>query len=314
MGKSQDERVKRQTANSVAQELIDDTDSVVASRGFVEVALSLRGCRIVQRVMDLAEKETLVQFVDAMAPRTLELLASPNGNHVLAKVIERLPGEALQPLIEQLRNKGFTIVARHRFGCRVLQRLIEHCTVQEVVTELVGAVVQESYLLCRHPYGNFVVQHILEHGTAPQRQLIIANMLTTANRLSTAAPVGIPMLSKHRTASHVVQKALDFADAQYQRIIVESLLCAPAHGEYSIEEVCRSRYGSFVVEQIATRRTPLFEVVQQRLHGNLLVIAQTDYGRRVAEAFELEVPESMIPVTPAIADEQADEEDDEDAP
>merc|ERR1712203_220397 len=103
------------------------------------------------------------------------------------------------------------------------------------------------------------------------RQTVLVNMLTMVNGLKPSAPGGIPMLAKHRTASHVVQKALDFADDHHQKVIVESLLCAPAPGEYSLEEVCRNRYGSFVIEQIATRRTPLYPVVQQRLHTSLRV-------------------------------------------
>lgn len=286
-----EEQNKRELASEVLADLTNDTQEGPRSRSFVEVAVSDKGCRMVQKVMELVPVAGLELLVQAMVPHTMELLHSPNGNHVLAKMIERLTGDALKPLIAELRNKEFTVVARHRFGCRVLQRLIEHCTVKEVVAELVHSIVADSYALCRHPYGNFVVQHIIEHGSADARGKIILNMVqgvqTLGFHIHADAAHGVPMLSKHRTASHVVQKALEFGDALHEKMIVEMLLYAPL-GDHDLVEVSRSRYGSYVVEQIASRDMDgLEEVVKQSLASRLVDLVTTSYGQRVAIAWEL---------------------------
>ena len=71
-------------------------------------------------------------------------------------------------------------------GCRVLERLLEHCPTEQtapLVEEAPGCVALRGIAwldgvappcprqvlagapqLCRHTFGNFVVQHVLEHG------------------------------------------------------------------------------------------------------------------------------------------------------
>merc|ERR1711997_682439 len=122
------------------------------------------------------------------------LYKSPHGNYVLSKLVETVPSAALEPIIEQLQAQGPINVAKHRFGCRVLERLIEHCP-EHAIWCLLGPIILNSEMLCRHVYGNFIIQHIFEQGS-PERRLSILKQLLPA----------IPYLAMHRTASHVVQR------------------------------------------------------------------------------------------------------------
>ena len=63
-------------------------------------------------------------------------------------------------------------LAKHRYGCRILERIIEHFPPRLLATS-VDALLADAWDLCRHVYGNFVIQHVLEHGEQAHRRIII---------------------------------------------------------------------------------------------------------------------------------------------
>ena len=63
----------------------------------------------------------------------------------------------------------------HPYGCRVIQRILEHCTVGQV--QLIMEELREhTEHLVFDQYGNYVIQHVLEHGRADDKSLIIAQL------------------------------------------------------------------------------------------------------------------------------------------
>merc|ERR1712100_32989 len=99
-----------------------------------------------------------------------ELYQSPHGNHVVTKIITVMPPTALQSLILELQGRVVN-VARHQYGCRLLERLLEHCPVNQVAC-VIEELLSDAEPLCRHPYGNFVMQHIFEHGSQAWKEQI----------------------------------------------------------------------------------------------------------------------------------------------
>eukprot|EP00438_Fugacium_kawagutii_P029843 Skav200969 [mRNA] locus=scaffold448:620475:622647:- [translate_table: standard] len=87
--------------------------------------------------------------------------------------------------------------------------------------------------LGKHQYGNFVVQHLYEHATN-EKDKILNKILDQ-----------VASMANHRTASHVVQKALTYSDEPGQAKIVQALLNGQA--ENSLVKNATGRYGSFVV-------------------------------------------------------------------
>lgn len=202
----------------------------------LEMALSQYGCRVVQKLLDKLRSHGRDRLVAKLGESTVALYESPNGNHVLTKAIEVMPSSALTLIIKQVESKGFWEVARHNFGCRVLERLIEHCK-EDQMRDLIDKLVDSAPDLCRHKFSNFVIQHLLEHGEVHRRVAVVERLL----------PI-MPYLSMHRTASHVVQQALNYSSKEAQIAIVHALL--QAQGSFSIVEVAASRYGSYVVEEL----------------------------------------------------------------
>merc|ERR1712187_976650 len=84
------------------------------------------------------QSDLLKKFV----PFVQQLYEDPHGNHVLSKLVEVMPSATLGPIIEQLHGTAVQ-VAKHRYGCRVLERLIEHCS-ETQLSVLMEEVVAES--------------------------------------------------------------------------------------------------------------------------------------------------------------------------
>merc|ERR1711957_986134 len=102
-----------------------------------------------------------------------------------------------------------SFVARHRYGCRILERLIEHCDENRQLSSLLRELESQAESLSRHPFANFVIQHLLEHGSPDCRARIVQSLLPY-----------LPMLAVHRTASHVVQRTLDYSNDEARRVLV----------------------------------------------------------------------------------------------
>lgn len=200
-----------------------------------ELSLASQQCsRLVQQSIKSATTELAKQMAAALIPHMWELYLSPNANHVVSKVIEVVPNLLELRILEQIDQITPLALARHRFGCRILERLIEHCKEQDL-EKVASVYVQHAADLCKHQFGNFVVQHLLEHGSSELRSRICAALLPK-----------IQELSQHRTASHVVQMALKHSVPD-QAELVDAIL--GQSGDAFVEVSC-SRYGNYVVEQI----------------------------------------------------------------
>jgi len=137
----------------------------------LKLARDAEGCRLLQKAFEEASSDDVrVGLASELRTHVWEVLKCPNANHVLQICISTMRPLESQFIINEIQQAGFggaggaARSARHRYGCRILQRLIEHCSAEQVhalVEELLCDVVG----LSTHTYGNYVLQHILEHGT-----------------------------------------------------------------------------------------------------------------------------------------------------
>jgi hypothetical protein len=181
----------------------------------VELALSASGFRVVQKALEAAGGETRMLLVERIQCHIVSLLESPHVNHVIQKCIEVMPPTAIQFVVDELGSYlgGWPALARHRYGCRVLERLLEHCP-ESMTCSIIEAIVADTYGLCHDPFGNYVVQHVLEYADMRYR-MQVAVALTQAD---------VSVLAQHRLASNVVQRALSQCGAEGQNAMVIGIL------------------------------------------------------------------------------------------
>jgi len=204
------------------------------------LAFTRRGCRIVQRAMELAVWEDQERLVQNLQGLVLEAMESPHANYVVQKCFEIMPPNKLQFVLSELKGQGMA-VARHRFGCRVLQRVLEHCP-SDQSKELIAEVLENVPQLARHTYGNFVIQHILQHGTSYQVHQIADVLLDDAIRFAS-----------HRIASHVMSCALSCCSLDDVQSLTQVLLNEKDH-------LTDRHYGSFVIREANRINSRLHDV------------------------------------------------------
>lgn len=166
----------------------------------------------------------------------MKCVRDQNGNHVVQKAIERVPAEHVQFIIDAFQGKVGEN-ATHAYGCRVIQRMLEHC---DENTRL--GVLQELHAcassLISDQYGNYVTQHVIEHGRPQDRTriigLVIANIVT---------------YSKHKFASNVVEKSIEFGTTEERLRIVQRLIVSNERGEAPVQMLIRDQYGNYVVRK-----------------------------------------------------------------
>lgn len=197
------------------------------------LAASMQGCRVVQRALDKAGLQERVALAEQLKGHVIEACISPHANHVLQRCAELLQPEHLQFALEEIGGQA-RLAARHRYGCRVLERLIERCPLWQTAS-IVSEVVADAANLCRHAFGNFVVQHVLQHGTAPQRRAIVNVLLPDIQRLA-----------RHRVASHVVRSALAHSSGEDRQRLVATM----AADAVALADLAHHHCGSFVAREM----------------------------------------------------------------
>jgi hypothetical protein len=202
----------------------------------VRLAFDREGCRLLQWTLENTDLATAAQLAAQLHGHVHDLLNSPHGNYVIQKVITVLPNDHASFVAEELCGGGKE-VARHRYGCRVICRLIEHAAVDEnqdsesPLAVLLHEVLQDLYNLSRHAYGHYVIECLFEHGTKAQQSQVVETLCRTLggnimNRNSGFVIEKIMMLEPYRTERRrllqAVKGAIDSGDSGMQAALEKS--------------------------------------------------------------------------------------------
>lgn len=197
------------------------------------------GCRLIQRALEVTPASFAEQLVMELRGHVKDAASSPHANYVLQKVITQLRPHASSFIAEELLDSGARF-ARHRFGCRILCRLLEHCTTEGSTQRLISKILEdpsEALELCRHNFGHHVVQLVLERGHPRHKELVLQVLYKD---LATNAA--------HRRASYVVEAALNNCAPQGQYNLLHHLLQPSV-----LYELSQARYGLYVVKTLLKR-------------------------------------------------------------
>lgn len=59
-------------------------------------------------------------------------------------------------------------LSMHAYGCRVIQRILEHC-IDDQKQAILEEIKDSFSVLIQDQYGNYVIQHVLKHGRPTDR-------------------------------------------------------------------------------------------------------------------------------------------------
>eukprot|EP00440_Ansanella_granifera_P031586 gb/GFBE01034286.1/.p1 GENE.gb/GFBE01034286.1/~~gb/GFBE01034286.1/.p1 ORF type:complete len:338 (+),score=63.10 gb/GFBE01034286.1/:1-1014(+) len=201
-----------------------------------ELSQNPAGCREVQHAIDIApDDEARLAIAEELYGHEWEAMRCPHANHVLQKCIEKLRPESVQFIVDALRVDDLpSQAARHKFACRIVQRLLEHCP-NEQVSDIIQTIIDEASHIACHPYGNYVVQHILKHGNDKQRGILASNVIEGIRDLC-SDPYGCAVVCcVMSTASHELRAALAERLVGKPHLLVQ--LACSRHGHPAAKEV-----------------------------------------------------------------------------
>ena len=107
--------------------------------------LTLHSCRVIQKAIRCLEPEQACRLIEKFHGKVMSFIYDPNGNHVIQRSIQVIStfskleaehgnidaatdiSDKMQFIIDDIVANTKALSA-HRYGCRVVQRAIEHCT------------------------------------------------------------------------------------------------------------------------------------------------------------------------------------------
>jgi pumilio RNA-binding family len=158
------------------------------------------------------------------------------GNHVIQKSISilfklakeaREKGEhemcsfyldSLDPIVEEI-IASVEMLSQHPYGCRAVQRMVEHC-IEPQRTKILDSIIACQQNILSHTYGNYVVQKVLAFGRTSDKDAIFRDIVTNNNFI---------MLSRQKQASNVVEAMLRLGDANQRLEIVQAMMNVSLH-------------------------------------------------------------------------------------
>lgn len=140
-------------------------------------------------------------------------------------------------------NPQVKALAAHPYGCRVVQRVLEHCSEPQrfaVLDELMASPAVLDALVCDQ-YGNYVVQHVIQYGRPPDRAAVLARVQQD-----------LFAFAQHKFASNVVEKCLQFGGAANRVAMVDGLLAGEGGPHSQLMVLIRDQYANYVVQKVCT--------------------------------------------------------------
>jgi len=170
------------------------------------------GCRLVQKALEKADQHDAASICAELHGCVRRALTSPYGNYVVQKIVEVMPAPLSSFISKEIVGFGVE-VARHRFGCRILCRLLEHSSQDSQTIELFDEILLEVATLSRHNFGHHVIESILEHGLDEQKHQIAIALWSQVFVFATDS-----------YATYVIESALRNCCMADCRLIVDALV------------------------------------------------------------------------------------------
>jgi hypothetical protein len=266
----------------------------------VMLSMQMYGCRVVQKALEYVNTQRLVAIVTEFEnPQVLlRCVHDSNGNHVIQKCIEivsKAAREAATPdMSEFLSSRIMFIInafqgrvkelSSHPYGCRVVQRILEHCSnpqkalVLEELRKCCAELVQDCY-------GNYVIQFVMQHGWDADRAVLVKEV--QAHLLD---------FSQHKFASNVVEKCLQYANKRDRDEMIWAIINVTFDlnnpvdantGHCVLESMVRDPYANYVVQKVIDvsddrQRAAIVRYVKE----NIVQLRRYTYGKHIIVRLE----------------------------
>ncbi|KAJ6826727.1 pumilio-like protein 1-like [Iris pallida] len=238
------------------------------------LSLQMYGCRVIQKAIEVVDLDQQTKMVAELDGHIMRCVRDQNGNHVIQKCIECIPQDAIQFIISSFYDQ-VVILSTHPYGCRVIQRVLEHCDDPKTQQIMMDEILLSVCLLAQDQYGNYVVQHVLEHGKPHERSIIIKKLAGQ-----------IVQMSQQKFASNVVEKCLTFGGPVERQILVNEMLGSTEENE-PLQAMMKDQFANYVVQKVLeTCDDQQRELILSRIKVHLNALKKYTYGKHIVARVE----------------------------
>ncbi|XP_076937065.1 pumilio homolog 1-like isoform X1 [Bidens hawaiensis] len=238
------------------------------------LSLQMYGCRVIQKAIEVVDLDQKIKMVEELDGHIMRCVRDQNGNHVIQKCIECVPEQHIQFIITTFFDQVVTL-STHPYGCRVIQRVLEHCEDQETQNKVMREILACVSMLAQDQYGNYVVQHVLEHGKPDERSIIIHELAGK-----------IVQMSQQKFASNVVEKCLTFGDISERQLLVSEMLGTTDENE-PLQAMMKDQFANYVVQKVLETCTDQErEHILGRIKVHLNALKKYTYGKHIVARVE----------------------------
>uniref|UniRef100_A0A7I4DEK1 PUM-HD domain-containing protein n=1 Tax=Physcomitrium patens TaxID=3218 RepID=A0A7I4DEK1_PHYPA len=238
------------------------------------LSLQMYGCRVIQKALEVVDVDQQTQLVSELDGNVMRCVRDQNGNHVIQKCIECVPPAKIHFIISAFYNQVVTL-STHPYGCRVIQRVLEHCTDEQKQKGIMEEILRSTCTLAQDQYGNYVVQHVLEHGRDHERSEIITKLAGQ-----------IVQMSQHKFASNVVEKCLEYGGPVERQILIDEMLGLTDENE-PLQAMMKDQFANYVVQKVLeTCDESQRELLLGRIRVHLHALKKYTYGKHIVARVE----------------------------
>ncbi|XP_036891376.1 pumilio homolog 2 isoform X3 [Sturnira hondurensis] len=246
-------------------------------RGHVlPLALQMYGCRVIQKALEsiASDQQVISEMVKELDGHVLKCVKDQNGNHVVQKCIECVQPQSLQFVIDAFKGQVF-VLSTHPYGCRVIQRILEHCTAEQTLPVL-EELHQHTEQLVQDQYGNYVIQHVLEHGRPEDKSKIVSEIRGK-----------VLALSQHKFASNVVEKCVTHASRAERALLIDEVCCQNDGPHSALYTMMKDQYANYVIQKMIDMAEPAQrKIIMHKIRPHITTLRKYTYGKHILAKLE----------------------------
>lgn len=184
-------------------------------------------------------------------------------------------------------------LAKDEYGCRLVQRLLQYCTIPSLVDHTIEVVTKNVEELSKDHFGNYVIQFLINEGSDQTRQSVFQSL----------API-VLNLSCHPFACHVMETSFRKCSKDESFFLLNAILNSTSHEwtdpngtteDASIADADGTRkkiaavlkmacdqYGNFVLQTaLKTEASSATKEIEEILKHHCNTLRRNSYGKHV---------------------------------
>lgn len=180
--------------------------------------------------------EQQVELAKELEPDIIRIMKSENGNHVVQKVLTKLPRDRIDFVYDAVRGRIFEL-SQQQYACRVIQRMIEKGSAADR-----AFILQEfhevAHRLVTDNWGNYVVQAVIRQGGAEARGKVIRLCIDE-----------FLMFSKQKVASNVMEHCIEYGTEQDRLEMFRLITRQADDGSSLLQAMWKDNFANYVVRK-----------------------------------------------------------------